>query len=121
ETIGELGVLQAKQVEPRRLDVVDADAVFNSLVAELARLAVVHSALDAAAGQPDREGLRVVVAALRTLRIRGPAEFPAPDDERILEQATRLEVGEQGGGRLIGGLAATAMVGLDVVVAVPGH
>ena len=48
--------------------------------------------------------LRVVVAAVvaAALDHRRAAELAAPDDQRVVEQAARLQVVEQGGDRLVG-------------------
>ena len=50
--------------------------------------------LDAAAGQPHRHGVDVMVAAdrLADLAHRRAAEFAAPDHQRRVEQPARLEV-----------------------------
>ena len=73
--IDEPGVVEAEQVQDRRLEVVGRDDVHGGLVADLVGRAVGHAALDAAAGQPDREALAVVVAArrCRPVRPRRPA------------------------------------------------
>src|SRR5258708_653187 len=46
--VGQLRVVQTQQVKDGRLQVVDADAVVNRLVAEVVGLAVMDAALDAA-------------------------------------------------------------------------
>ena len=71
--VGQLLVVEAEQVQDRGVQVVDADAVDDRLVADLVGLAVVDAALDAAAGQPDGEGVRVVVAAGAALLRRSAA------------------------------------------------
>ena len=48
--------------------------------------------LDAAAGQPDREGVRMMIAAVGALGGRRAAELGAEDHQRVLEQAARLQV-----------------------------
>ena len=53
------------------------------------------------------EAARVMVAAVvvggqLALAVDRAAELAAPDDQRVVEQAALLEVGDQGGGRLIG-------------------
>ena len=83
-------MVDAEQVQDRGVQVVDADAVDGGLVADLVGGAVMDAALDAAAGQPGGEGVRVVVAAGacrsrtaarpaagRTRRPRSPASNPA--------------------------------------------
>ena len=56
----------------------------------------VRPGFDAAAGQPHREGLRMMVAAhaparfLVRLHHRRAAEFAAPDHQRVFQQAALL-------------------------------
>src|SRR5262249_20176031 len=79
--IGELLVVQAHQVQDRGVQVVDADAVDDGLETDFVSLAVLYPALDAAAGQPAGEAVRVVVAAgAALLHHRQAAELAAPDD-----------------------------------------
>ena len=42
----------------------------------------------------------VVVGGQRALAVDGPAEFAAPDDQRVVEQPALLQVGDQRGRRL---------------------
>ena len=79
-------------------------AVDGGLVADLVGRAVADAALDAAAGHPDGEAVRIVVAAglLACLRDRQPAELAAPDHQRLVEQAALVEVRQQAGDRLVG-------------------
>ena len=57
--------------------------VVDGLVAELVGRAVDVARLEAAAGQPQAEGVAVVVAAVAVLRDRQPAELAGPDDDRL--------------------------------------
>ncbi len=80
--------------------------------------------LNAAAGQPDGEAARVVVAAVvgggeRALRVGRAAEFAAPDDERVVEQAALFEVDDERGGGLVGFGALAADAGGQAAVLVP--
>src|SRR5947207_12717123 len=61
--VGEALVVEAQKVQDRRLDVVDVDSVLDGIEAQLVSRAVRQTALDTAARQPHREGLRVMVAA----------------------------------------------------------
>src|SRR5687768_17453338 len=56
-------VVEAELVQDRGLEVVGGDHVHGGLVAELVGLAVGQAAANAAARQPDRKALPVVVAA----------------------------------------------------------
>src|SRR5205807_2254163 len=60
-----------------------------------------RAAADAGAGQPGDRSAAVVVAALRALAERLPAELGTPDHQRVLEHPAGLEVVQQGGNRLI--------------------
>ena len=113
----------------RRVQVVDVDLVLDGLEAELVGRAVDVAALDAAAGQPHREAVVVVVAAVdlagvragrRQLDRRRAAELAAPDDQRVVEQPALLQVREQAPrwpGRTAP--ARRRWLTLEVVVAVP--
>ena len=57
-------MVEAEEVQDRRVEVVDVDRVLDGLEAELVGGAVDVPAFDAAAGQPDREAPVIVVAAL---------------------------------------------------------
>ena len=77
------------------------------------------AAFDAAAGHPHREAGRVMVAAVALLGHRGAAEFAAPDDERVLEEAAGLEVLEQARDGFVHRGAQAGVVALDLRVGVP--
>ena len=92
----------------------------DGLVADLVGLAVVDAPLDAAAGQPGGEGVRVVVAAgAPFLHDRQPAELAVPDHQRRVEQAALLQIGQQAADRLSVSPANWRVVLGDVGVAVP--
>src|SRR6185436_16526470 len=79
ETEREPFVVDSQQMQERRVEVVDVDAVRHDVVAEGTRLAVEGPALDAAAGHPEAEAPRVMIAAVvgrgqSALRIVGAAE-----------------------------------------------
>src|SRR5258706_9265836 len=61
---GEAFVVDAAEVEERGVEVVHGDYVFRRAVAEFVGVAVGDAALDAAAGEEDREGVDVVIAAV---------------------------------------------------------
>src|SRR5262249_50019952 len=76
-------------------------------------------ALDAAAGQPHGEPERVMFPAICILGSGGAAELTAPDDQRILEQATRLEVFQETGNRHICRCTIGRQLALQPAVLVP--
>ena len=92
------------------MQVVDVDAVLDGVQAELVGRADDVAPLHAAAGQPHREAVGIVVAAVPFLGHRRAAELAAPDDQRLVEQAALLEVREQAGDRPVGLAAQLAVV-----------
>src|SRR5437762_2435215 len=78
--------IEAHQVQHGGVDVGDVVAVLDGVEADLVGDAVGNAALDAAAGQPGAEALRMMVAAV-ALGTRRAAELRAPDDDRLFEQA----------------------------------
>ena len=87
--------VDAEQVEDRGVDVRDVMAVLDGMEAELVGGAVDESPPDSAAGQPDREAVVVVVAAVGPLRAGCPTELGRPDDDRLIEQPPALEVDQE--------------------------
>src|SRR4051812_29926403 len=80
EQVSQLQVVNAQQVQDGGLQVVDVNAAFGHIKAEVVRTAVDVAALDATAGHPHGKDAAVVVAAVavgleRTLRIRRTAEL----------------------------------------------
>src|SRR6266511_2878585 len=97
-TVSQFLVVDAQQVENRRVQVVHVDFVGGGLVAKIVGGAQRKGGPDAPAGQPDGEAARIVVAAGAVLLgVRGAAEFAAPPDQRVLEQPARFQVGQQAG------------------------
>src|SRR5205085_8597930 len=83
-------VIDAEQLQYRRLQIENAHRVGDGVVAEIIRLAHHQSALDAAARKPLHEIARVMIASVIAIRqlaltIDRAPEFPAPHDQRILK------------------------------------
>src|SRR5438132_5191530 len=79
--IGQLGVVDAHQMQNGRVQVVDMHAIFDSVPAVVVGVAVGHAALDAATGQPYGEAEGVMLAAVGAFRRGRAAELTAPDDQ----------------------------------------
>ena len=92
--------------------------LLDGLHAQLVGRAVDEAPFDAAAGQPHREPQAVVIATLGPFGIRRPAEFTAPDHQRVFQQAAGFQVLEQCGDRPIA-LAGMVAVFVDVLMVVP--
>ena len=79
-------------------------------------------AFHAAAGQPHREAFDVMVAAgiaLIALDHWRAAELAAPNDQRVIQHAVMLEVGDEGIRAAIGVIGTLQDVALEVAVVVP--
>ena len=119
-------MVDPQQVQDRGVQVEDLDRVLDDVVGEVVGLAQGHARLDAAAGHPDREAARVVVAAVvrggeLALRVDRAAELAAPDDQRVVEQPALLQVLDQRGRGLVGVVALAADLVRQVAVLVPAH
>ena len=95
------------------------NAILDGVETNVVGGAVTDPALDAATGHPDREAVRIVIAAVAALAHRGAPEFAAPDDQRRIEQAATLQILEQSRDRFIGLLAMFRVVAFDIAVRVP--
>jgi len=91
--IGEAFVVDAEQVQQRGLKIMDVDGAFDGAHAEFVAGAVGDTAFHATASHPKGEGVRVMVTAPLgaivdvALEEGRAAEFAAPNDECVVEQA----------------------------------
>jgi hypothetical protein len=78
--IGQSFVINSEQMEDSRVQVVDADTIDDGFMANLVGLTIERAAFDTGAGQPSREGVRIVVSPRAALlHDRKPAELSTPD------------------------------------------
>ena len=119
ESPGELGVVHAKEVEHRGVEVVDLDLVLNRMVAVVVGRTVDGSALDSPSGKPHGEAERVVVATVRSLRHGGSTELASPEHERTLQQASGLEVFQQTSDSAIDRAGVVLVAFLEVGMLIP--
>src|SRR5215468_3116433 len=108
----------------RRLKVKYANRVRDYVVAVIVGLADRNALLHAAAGDPHREIARVMIATViglgeLALAIDRAPEFPAPDDQRVVEQAALFQVLNERRGRLIRAPALERQVARQVAVLIP--
>ena len=83
-------VVDPELVEQRRVQVRNAHRVDDGLVAELVAGAVDIAALEPAAGEEEAETIAVMVAPIRVLGDRQPAEFAGPHHDRLVEQTRAI-------------------------------
>src|SRR5260370_22184572 len=89
-----------------RVHIANPERVLYRLEPEVIRRAHQRAAFDAAAGEPDRHGLGVVIApgALAILRwtIRRAPEFAHPHQQRAVKEAALLQILDERRNWLIG-------------------
>src|SRR5438045_2990911 len=89
ETIGQLFMIEAEQVQDRRLEIMDVDFVAGDSEAEFVGLTVGNAMFDAAPGEPDREAIGIMIAAKdlagggAAFAERSAAKFTAPDNQSL--------------------------------------
>ena len=89
-------VIDAKLLEDGGLDVMDVHASFSMNV----------SFLNACSSHPERERFSVMIASIGigfriSLAVNGAAEFAAPNNQGVVEQASTLQVHDQSRAGLI--------------------
>src|SRR5262249_38755368 len=118
------GVFDAEAMQERGIEIVDVHRVLNDVVTIIVGGAVADAGLEAAARNPHREATAMVVAPVirrcqLALAVDRAAKFPAPNDERVVEQAALLEVLDERRGRLIHVETLAANLARQVAVLVP--
>ena len=106
-------------MQHRGVHVVDIELVLHRTVAELVSRTVGDAGLGPAAGHPNGEAKRVVIAAIAALRERRAAKLTGPHNKRVLQHAARFQVAQQPGNRLVGCAGVVAMIFLQATVGVP--
>src|SRR5262249_12611012 len=105
----------------RGVEVVDVNSVLGGGKSKLVGGAVDVTATGAAAGQPHREAVMVVIATGkgRQLGHGGPAELASPDHQNLVQEPALLQVGEERGDGLVPLVGKLAVVSLNVFVVIP--
>src|SRR5207245_4200136 len=124
ETVREFGVVDAQAAKHGRVEIVHVHRFFDNVVAEIIGLAERDAALDAAAGHPDAEAARMMVAPETRFRdfalaVGRAPELPAPDHQGLVEQAPLFEVHDQSGGGRVAPLGLCLDLLGQVAVLVP--
>jgi hypothetical protein len=99
EAVGEPGVVEAEQVQRGGVEVVNVNWVFDDVIAEVIRFTDDLPAFHAGSGHPDAVAARVMIAAVirrrqHALRVDGPPELAAPNDERVVEHAALFQIAQ---------------------------
>ena len=120
KSVGEFGVIEAEKVHDGRVQIMNVDFVLGGVEAEFVGFAHGEAGLDAAAGQPHRETIWMMIATIAAaLDHGGAAKFAAPNNQCFIEETTLLEIFDECGGSLIGVFAIFLQVGYEVAVLIP--
>src|SRR6267142_1992862 len=119
EPIRKFRVIQAQQVQHAGVQVVDGHYLLFRLQAEFVAGSNHLSTLDARASHPYGHGAGVMVAADAALRDWHSAELTVPYDQCRIQQAPRLQVGEQPGDGPVGFGSMERVVGFHIHMRVP--
>jgi hypothetical protein len=113
-------MVDPESMQKRGLKVVDGQDPLHRLISKFVSRAVDVTGLEAAARQPERKSVAVVVAALVLLRDRQPSELTRPEHDRLVQQPALFEIADQGRAGLVG-LGAERFERLGVLgVRIPG-
>src|SRR5262245_4818021 len=97
--------MQAEQVQHRGVDVSYVMAVAEGMIAEFVGRSVDGATLDARAGEPDRETVRMMIASILAagtlFKARRTTKLGAANHDHVLHQTALLEVVEEAGNRQI--------------------
>ena len=117
--IDDFGVIETEQTKDRGMQIVDVNLVFDRMQTEFVGFADDLSAFYASTGHPHGETSRVVVPPVSFLAHRRTPEFSTPDDQRLVQKAAGLEVGDETDYGQIDLPAKFGVVALHLGVAVP--
>ena len=114
-------VVQAQQVQDRRVQIGRLRPFLHRPITEIIRGTVGLSAPNAAPGHPDTEAVRMVIAAkgrigVPLLGCRRSAELAPPDHQCGIQQSTLFEICQQATDGQVGLTRALATEDLDLVL-----
>jgi hypothetical protein len=123
--IGQLGVIEAAQMQNRGMQIVRMHRIFDRLESKVICGAVYHSAFDTATSEQHAETVAIVMPAILQssrsaidLYPRTPAELASDDHKGVLKHSTIFQIAQKRGNRLIGFLSKRT-VPHDVSVTIP--
>ncbi len=93
-------VIQAEQVQDRRMKIVDRADIFFRFVAEFIRCAITQARFDACSRHPRCKAVGIVIAPLTARLIgRHSPEFCCPQNQGIVQHSALCQIGEECGTR----------------------
>src|SRR4051812_16718512 len=94
--IGQLQMVQSQRMQERRMEIVNANRVLRRFPPEFICAAMDVSLLKPTACDPKRERLPIVIAPVFALGNGKPPKLAGPEHDSRIEQATLLEVHDEG-------------------------
>ena len=117
-------MVDAQLVQYGRVQVMHMHRVPNDVVALVIGLTMHQAGFHSSPGEHVTEATRMMIAPavfLRGLLVDCSTKLTSPDDQRLVEQASLPQVGDQAGRRVIGVAALPGHVAREVGVMIPAH
>src|SRR6185503_3780422 len=95
EAVGQLLVVQSKQAQDCGVQVEHFGDVLDRTHTNIVSCSIDESAFQPSACHPDREGRLVVIATIRFGTVRRAAKLCSPNHQRLLQEASGLQILEQ--------------------------
>lgn len=124
EPMGQTSVIDTHEMQDGRIQIMGMNGILYHVVTIIVRRAICQAAFQSPTCHPEAIATAMLIAAeIRTaeisLRVNRSAKLPAPNDKRIVEQTTPLEILNKRGGRLIDIVALFRQVAADADVLIP--
>ena len=120
KAVGQSGVIDPQQMQQRRVEVVHMDWILGDVEPQIVRGTMHVTSTHTGTREPYSEATIVMIATIAATLHHGRApELASPDDERILQQTTLLEILYERSRPLIGRCAVVPNAAREITVLVP--
>ncbi len=111
--------IEADESEYRGVKIMNMESIFDCMESEVIGLAYYLASSDVTSREPHREAIRVVIAAVPLLGHRSPTKLAPPDNERLLQEPSAFQVGEEARNWLVHRRAVLSVIFLDPGMGIP--
>ena len=124
EAVSQAFVIDAKQMQDRGLQIVYVDGLFSDIEAEVVGTAVNVSLANTTSGEPDTEGLWMMVASVGLLTATDFAhgcssKFSGHHDKCFIQQTALIEIVDESGDAAVGHFTVPAKSSSEIAVMIP--
>ena len=117
-------MINSHQMHHGGMQIANVDGILRNVVAEVISGSVAHAATDASTGHPHGKASWMMIATTfgtvpLALASDAASELTAPDNQRVIQETSPLQIGDQGGAGLIGIAAASSAPAPETTVVVP--